>query len=71
MPSGAVRAGAYKLIEFYADNRVELYNLDEDISERNDLASKMPEKAAELRKMLDTWRKSLGSGGAVPATSKR
>jgi arylsulfatase A-like enzyme len=56
-PGGAVRAGDYKLIEFYEDNRVELYNLTEDIGEKKNLADKSPEKAAELRKMLHTWRK--------------
>jgi hypothetical protein len=36
---------------------VELYNLKEDLGEKNDLASKMPEKAKELRLMLERWRK--------------
>ena len=59
-PGGAVRAGDYKLIEFYEDGRVELYNLREDLGERNDLAAKMPEKAAELRRMLHAWRARWG-----------
>jgi arylsulfatase A-like enzyme len=58
-PGGAVRAGEYKLIEFYEDNHIELYNLKDDISERNDLSKKMPGKAAELRKMLHDWRKEV------------
>ena len=60
-PSGAVRAGDYKLIEFYEDNRVELYNLKKDISEKHNLAEKMPQKAAQLRKMLHNWRKSVNA----------
>ena len=55
-PSGAVRAGDYKLIEWYENGAVELYNLRDDISEKNDLAKKMPEKATELRSMLRKWR---------------
>ncbi len=60
-PSGAVRAGDYKLIEWYEDNSVELYNLRDDLSEKHDLAAKMPKKAAELRRMLHKWRKQTNA----------
>jgi arylsulfatase A-like enzyme len=60
-PGGAIRAGNYKLIEFYEDNRVELYNLKNDISEKHNLAEKMPQKTAELREMLHSWRKSVNA----------
>jgi arylsulfatase A-like enzyme len=65
-PGGAVRAGDYKLIEFYEDNRVELYNLRDDLGERNDLAAKMPDKAAELRQMLHRWRGEVGARMPTP-----
>ena len=55
MPGGAVRQGDYKLIRFYDDERMELYNLAEDIGEKHNLAEKMPEKTRELRKLLDDW----------------
>jgi arylsulfatase A-like enzyme len=58
-PSGAVRAGDYKLIEWYEDNSIELYNLKDDIGEKHDLVARMPEKAAELRRMLHTWQKQM------------
>jgi arylsulfatase A-like enzyme len=58
-PSGAVRAGDYKLIEWYEDNSVELYNLRDDMGEKHDLAKEMPEKAAELRSMLGRWRRQM------------
>ena len=45
------------MIEFLEDNHVELYNLKDDLAEQNDLALKMPDKAKELRGMLDRWRK--------------
>ncbi len=61
MPGGAVREGDYKLIEFYEDSRVELYNLKEDIGERRDLSAEMPEKTAELRAKLNDWRHSVGA----------
>ncbi len=58
-PGGAVRAGDFKLIEFYEDNRIELYNLQADFGEQHDLATEMPEKAAELRRMLHEWRNEV------------
>jgi arylsulfatase A-like enzyme len=60
-PSSAIRAGDYKLIEFYEDNHVELYNLKEDIGEKNNLAEKMPKKARELQKMLHEWKQSVNA----------
>ena len=50
-----MRCGDYKLIEFYEDGRLELYNLKHDIGETRDLKSKLPDKAAELSKKLDAW----------------
>ncbi len=55
-PGAAVRYGDYKLIEFYEDNRCELYNLKSDISEKDNLVLKMPEKANQLHKMLRAWQ---------------
>jgi len=60
-PGGVVRLGDFKLIEFYEDNRVELYNVREDIGERRDLSARMPEKAAELRRMLHQWLRDVGA----------
>ena len=60
-PSGAVRAGGWKLIEFYEDDHVELYDLRNDLSEKRDLAAAHPEKAAELRRMLHAWRAETGA----------
>jgi len=66
-PSGAVRGGDFKLIEFFEDMHVELYNLKDDLSERSDLAAKMPEKATELRTMLHEWRRSVSATMPEPA----
>lgn len=55
-PAGAIRKGDWKLIEFFEDGRAELYNLREDLGERNDLAAAMPQKAKELRSLLGDWR---------------
>ncbi len=59
---GAIRVGDFKLIEFF-DDRIELYNLADDISEKNNLAEKMPAKAAQLQKRLAKWRKEVGAKG--------
>jgi arylsulfatase A-like enzyme len=60
-PAGAIRKGKWKLIEFFEDGRVELYDIVRDISEKNDLAEKMPEKAKELHELLKNWRKSVNA----------
>jgi hypothetical protein len=51
-PAGAVRKGDWKLIEFFEDQRLELYNLKEDIGEKDNRAAAMPEKAKELHALL-------------------
>lgn len=60
-PAGAVRAGDYKLIEFYEDGRLELYNLAKDIRESGDLSKSDPKRTARLHQMLKNWRKSVGA----------
>ncbi len=60
-PAGAIRQGDYKLLEFFEDGRLELYNLQKDIGERHDLSSEMPEKTRELHRRLIEWRKSVNA----------
>ncbi len=60
-PYAAIRARDWKLIEFYEDDRVELYHLSEDVGESKDLASVETKKAAELRDRLHAWQKSVGA----------
>jgi len=55
-PAGAIRAGDWKLQEFFEDGRIEMYNLKDDLSEKTNLAAKMPEKAKELKEKLVAWR---------------
>jgi arylsulfatase A len=56
VPGGAVRQGDWKLIEFYEDGRLELFNLEDDPGERKNLAAKEPKRAAELHALLKRWR---------------
>lgn len=60
-PGAAVRQGSYKLIEFYQDDHVELYDLRKDPGERQNLAGKFPALAARLRRQLADWRRSVGA----------
>ncbi len=54
-PVSAIRAGDWKLLEYYEDRHVELYNLADDLGEATNLANTMPEKAAEVRGKLHAW----------------
>ncbi len=58
-PCGAVRDGDWKLIEWYEDGSLELFNLREDIAEAHNLAPTNPDKAQQLRAKLNAWRKSV------------
>jgi arylsulfatase A-like enzyme len=55
-PGAAIRKGDFKLIEFFEDETLELYNLKEDIGERHDLAAQMPETVRELHSQMKQWR---------------
>jgi arylsulfatase A-like enzyme len=58
-PAGAARVGDFKLLEFFEDNRLELYNLKEDIGEQENLAMRLPEQTRQLHVRLAAWRKEL------------
>ena len=60
-PVSAVRAGDWKLLEYFEDNHVELYNLREDPSEQRDLAAREPARAQQLRAQLQAWRGQVGA----------
>jgi arylsulfatase A-like enzyme len=58
-PAGAVRSGSWKLLEFFEDGRLELYNLQDDVGERHDLSQREPAKTKELHDRLVAWRKRI------------
>ena len=60
-PGGAVRAGDYKLIEFYEDGRRELFDLTKDIGESDDLVERDPRRAGNCTAKLEAWRKEVGA----------
>ncbi len=59
IPGGAIREGNYKLFERYEDGRVHLYDLKNDIGEKNDLAAEKPELVQDMRKRLHQWYKEV------------
>jgi arylsulfatase A len=60
-PVSAVRAGDWKLLEYFEDNHVELYQLRDDPGEHRDLAPEQPERADQLRAKLRAWRTDVGA----------
>lgn len=56
-PGSVVRYGKWKLHHYFEDDALELYDLDADISEKNNLVDVYPDKVEELFQMLANWRK--------------
>jgi len=66
MPNGAVRDGDWKLIEWYEDGALELYNIAQDIGEKNNLAARHPDKVKALHGKLIAWRKEVNAVMPTP-----
>lgn len=54
-PVSVVRAGPWKLLHFYEDDRLELYHLERDIGETRNLVHERPAKRDELVERLRAW----------------
>lgn len=65
-PGGAIREGDWKLIEFFEDNHLELYNLSLDPGEQYNFASSYADKAFELRRRLVDWRAKMNAVMPTP-----
>ncbi|SCX99764.1 Arylsulfatase A [Nonlabens sp. Hel1_33_55] len=57
--SSAVRQGKYKLIHWYEEDRKELYNMEADPGEQNDLSGTMPDVVVTLSRKLTNWKKTF------------
>ncbi len=55
-PGSAIRLGYWKLIQYFENNDIELYNLNDDIGEKTNLAKSNPSKVKELLGLLESWR---------------
>jgi arylsulfatase A-like enzyme len=60
-PGGAIRYKNYKLIEYYENNTVQLFDLAKDIGELHDISKEDPATTNKLRDMLHQWRKDVGA----------
>lgn len=72
-PSAAIRSGKWKLIEWYEksllgeeEQAFELFNLEEDPGETNNLAGSRPKKTEQLAEELEEWRKEVDAQMPVP-----
>jgi arylsulfatase A len=68
-PNGAIRSGRHKLIEYYENGTVQLFDLKNDIGEQNDLAKSQPDVAKKLKKMLHDWRAEVDAKMPYPKTA--
>ena len=55
VPATAIRRGNYKLLYFYEDKSIKLFDLANDIGESKDLSKTQPEIADRLLKELKAW----------------
>jgi arylsulfatase A-like enzyme len=65
-PGAAMRLGDLKIIEFFEDQAVELYDLSNDIGEMQDLSTVYPEKCEEMLRLLHRWQVSVEADGMDP-----
>jgi arylsulfatase A-like enzyme len=59
-PGAAIRIGDYKLIEYFENKTIQLFNLKEDTGEQDDISSSNPKKVKELYDTLHKWQESVG-----------
>lgn len=60
-PYSAIREGDWKLVEFFEDQHVELYNLRLDAGETDNVAAANTEKTSAMRARLNAWRTEVGA----------
>ena len=65
-PAGSIRWGDWKLLEFFEDGRLELYNLKDDLGEKNNLAKAQPDRVRELHDRLQAWRAAIKAPMPTP-----
>ncbi len=65
-PCGAIRDGDWKLIEWFEDGSLELFNLRDDLSEKQNLAAERPDIVKKLHAKLIAWRKSVNAVMPTP-----
>jgi arylsulfatase A-like enzyme len=67
--AGAVREGKWKMIRNYDDGSLELYDLQDDLSEKRNIAKESPEIAKRLNQKLSRWLKETNAPMPTPQTN--
>ncbi|MFO0060672.1 MAG: sulfatase-like hydrolase/transferase, partial [Planctomyces sp.] len=70
LPAGAIRSGNWKLLEFFEDQRLELYDLAADPSQQKNLASAEPQRTQQLHARLIEWRQAISARMPEPNMAK-
>jgi len=65
-PVSAVREGDWKLLEYYEDGHIELYDLRNDPGEQHNVAADRPHDAARLRARLRAWCEEVAAQMPLP-----
>ena len=60
-PVSAICEGSWKLLRYYEDERLELFDLENDPSETKNVATRYPEKTEALVGKLQNWLKESES----------
>ncbi|WP_232829211.1 sulfatase [Aureibaculum luteum] len=60
-PGSVVRKGNWKLHHYFEDNTLELFNLENDVGEQNNLVYKKPDIVKELLVLLNNWREKTNA----------
>jgi len=69
LPAGAIRSGNWKLLEFFEDKRLELYDLTADPSQQKNLAAAEPQRTQQLHERLMAWRQGISAPLPEPNNS--
>ena len=70
-PVSALRVGHWKLLRYYEDSRIELYNLAEDLGEQRNLAGEEQEIASALAERLEAWWGQMGAQHPSPGLDQQ
>ncbi|MEX0331893.1 MAG: sulfatase [Puniceicoccaceae bacterium] len=57
--AAVIRRGPYKLLEFFDQKRIEVYDLEADPGEKSNLAGKLPKIEKALYKELKAWKAEM------------
>lgn len=66
----AIRLNDFKLIKTWDKDRIELFDLSQDISEANDLSQRMSDKTDQLHDLLMEYLNEVDAAKSEPAPKK-